>query len=107
MRPPWIREVRALLGFTRVESNADFAEATVIVDGRLTKLSRESPKWLPAFLAAMALAPANQSGLFFVMWKLAFSGYFRPPLCGGPSDAEERFRQSDRTRYDLACSSPI
>ena len=43
-----IREVRALLGFTRVESNADFAEATVIVDGRLTKLSRESPKWLPA-----------------------------------------------------------
>jgi hypothetical protein len=48
MRPLWIREVRALLGFTRVESNADFAEATVIVDGRLTKLSRESPKWLPA-----------------------------------------------------------
>ena len=43
-----IREVRALLGFTRVESNADFAEATLIVDGRLTKLSREGPKWLPA-----------------------------------------------------------
>jgi hypothetical protein len=43
-----IREVRALLGFTRVESNADFAEATVVVDGRLTRLSRESPKWLPA-----------------------------------------------------------
>ena len=43
-----IREVRALLGFTRVESNADFAEATLIVDGRLTKLSRQSPKWLPA-----------------------------------------------------------
>lgn len=43
-----IREVRALLGFTRVESNADFAEATIVVDGRLTKLSRESPKWLPA-----------------------------------------------------------
>jgi hypothetical protein len=41
-------EVQALLGFTRVESNADFAEATIIVDGRLTKLSRESPKWLPA-----------------------------------------------------------
>jgi PLD-like domain/Domain of unknown function (DUF1998) len=43
-----IREVRALLGFTRVESNADFAEATVVADGRLTKLTRESPKWLPA-----------------------------------------------------------
>ncbi len=43
-----IREVRALLGFTRIESNADFAEATVLKDGRITKLSRESPRWLPA-----------------------------------------------------------
>jgi MrfA Zn-binding domain len=43
-----IREVRALLGFTRVESNADFAEATILVDGRLTRLSRESSRWLPA-----------------------------------------------------------
>ena len=43
-----LREVRALLGFTRIESNADFAEATVLKDGRLTNLSRASPKWLPA-----------------------------------------------------------
>jgi hypothetical protein len=43
-----IREVRALLGFTRIESNADFAEATIVKDGRLTKLCRESPRWLPA-----------------------------------------------------------
>jgi hypothetical protein len=43
-----IREVRALLGFTRIESNADFIEATVLNDGRLTRLCRESPKWLPA-----------------------------------------------------------
>ncbi|MCG9094227.1 DUF1998 domain-containing protein [Laribacter hongkongensis] len=43
-----IREVRALLGFTRIESNADFAEATTLKDGRLTKLTRETPKWLPA-----------------------------------------------------------
>ncbi|WP_434130690.1 DrmB family protein [Methylocaldum sp. GT1BB] len=43
-----IREVRALLGFTRIESNADFAEATAINDGRLTRLCRESPRWLPA-----------------------------------------------------------
>ena len=43
-----IREVRTLLGFTRIESNADFAEATVIADGRLTRLTRESPHWLPA-----------------------------------------------------------
>jgi len=43
-----IREVRALLGFTRIESNADFAEATSLKDGRLTPLWRESPTWLPA-----------------------------------------------------------
>ena len=43
-----IREVRALLGFTRIESNADFTEATVLKDGRLARLSRESPRWLPA-----------------------------------------------------------
>ena len=43
-----IREVRTLLGFTRIESNADFAEATLIEDGRLTRLCRDSPRWLPA-----------------------------------------------------------
>lgn len=43
-----IREVRALLGFTRIESNADFAEATLLKDGRLTKLCAASPTWLPA-----------------------------------------------------------
>jgi hypothetical protein len=43
-----IREVRALVGFNRIESNADFAEATMVKDGRLTKLCRESAKWLPA-----------------------------------------------------------
>lgn len=43
-----IREVRALLGFTRIESNSDFAEATSLKDGRLTRLTRESPTWLPA-----------------------------------------------------------
>lgn len=43
-----IREVRALLGFTRIESNSDFAEATILRDGRLTRLCRDTPKWLPA-----------------------------------------------------------
>jgi Domain of unknown function (DUF1998) len=43
-----IREVRALLGFTRIESNSDFAEASVVLDDRMTALRRESPAWLPA-----------------------------------------------------------
>jgi hypothetical protein len=43
-----IREVRALLGFTRIESNSDFTEATIVQDGRMTRLSRESATWFPA-----------------------------------------------------------
>ncbi len=43
-----IREVRALMGFTRIESNADFAEATLLGQARLTPLTRHSPQWLPA-----------------------------------------------------------
>lgn len=43
-----IREVRALLGFTRIESNADFAEATTLEESRMTKLCRATPHWLPA-----------------------------------------------------------
>ena len=43
-----IREVRALLGFTRIESNGDFAEAEMSDERRRTPLSRQSPTWLPA-----------------------------------------------------------
>jgi hypothetical protein len=43
-----LREVRALLGFTRIESTGDFAEATQADDDRRTSLCRQSPTWLPA-----------------------------------------------------------
>ena len=43
-----IREVRALLGFNRIESNGDFADVTTATDGRRTPLSRSDPTWLPA-----------------------------------------------------------
>jgi hypothetical protein len=42
-----IREVRALLGFNRVESNGDFTDATMLADERRTPLSRGDPHWLP------------------------------------------------------------
>ena len=42
-----IREVRALMGFTRIESKGDFVDAAYQKDERLTPLSRESPAWLP------------------------------------------------------------
>ena len=43
-----LREVRALLAFTRIESKGDFADAAYVDDGRETPLSRQSPIWLPA-----------------------------------------------------------
>lgn len=43
-----MREVRALLGFTRIESTGDFKEATQSDDDRRTSLCRQSPTWLPA-----------------------------------------------------------
>lgn len=43
-----LREVRALLAFTRIESKGDFADAAYIDDGRQTPLCRQDPTWLPA-----------------------------------------------------------
>jgi hypothetical protein len=42
-----LREVRALLAFTRIESKGDFVDAAYVDDGRETKLSRQSATWLP------------------------------------------------------------
>ena len=43
-----VREVRALFGFTRIESKGDFVDAAVVDDRRETRLCRNSPTWLPA-----------------------------------------------------------
>jgi Domain of unknown function (DUF1998) len=43
-----VREVRALLGYTRLESNSDFAEITALEDARISPISRTPPTWLPA-----------------------------------------------------------
>jgi MrfA Zn-binding domain len=43
-----LREVRALLAFTRIESRGDFADGDNANDDRQTPLSRQSPSWLPA-----------------------------------------------------------
>lgn len=42
-----LREVRALLAFTRIESKGDFADVDYIDDDRQTALSREPSSWLP------------------------------------------------------------
>lgn len=43
-----LREVRALFGFTRIESNSDFADVIPPEDDRTTSITRGSPRWFPA-----------------------------------------------------------
>jgi hypothetical protein len=43
-----LREVRALVAFTRIESKGDFTDAAYSEDDRQTSLSRQPPTWLPA-----------------------------------------------------------
>lgn len=43
-----IREVRALMGFTRIESTGDFSDAKASADDRRTPLCRQAPTWIPA-----------------------------------------------------------
>lgn len=42
-----IREVRALLGFTRIESKGDFTDPAPEGDERETRLCRQAPTWVP------------------------------------------------------------
>lgn len=43
-----LREVRALVGFTRIESPGDLSDMVDIDSIALTQLSRDSPRWVPA-----------------------------------------------------------
>jgi hypothetical protein len=43
-----LREVRALVGFNRIESRGDFTEADAEIDERRSPLSRGPEKWVPA-----------------------------------------------------------
>jgi hypothetical protein len=43
-----VREVRALIGFTRIESPGDFGDEAWVAPDRRAPLSRTPPQWLPA-----------------------------------------------------------
>ncbi|BAU14387.1 hypothetical protein LEP3755_49340 [Leptolyngbya sp. NIES-3755] len=43
-----LREVRALVGFSRIESPGDFAETGELPEDYWAPLSRQEPKWVPA-----------------------------------------------------------
>jgi hypothetical protein len=43
-----LREVRALIGFTRIQSPGDFSDTGDVPDDFKASLSRQNPKWVPA-----------------------------------------------------------
>ncbi|HVB25617.1 MAG TPA: DUF1998 domain-containing protein [Ktedonobacteraceae bacterium] len=43
-----LREVRALTGFTRIESLSDYAEEEALPKDHIMPLSRHAPRWIPA-----------------------------------------------------------
>jgi hypothetical protein len=43
-----LREVSALIGFTRIESPADFEENQAVLEEHWAQLSRTPPRWVPA-----------------------------------------------------------
>src|SRR5262249_45764166 len=92
-----IREVRALLGFTRIESNADFAEATQLKDGRLTPLRRESATWLPA-------SEVRGEGIFLRLREGAVSAWESKPEVRA---VERAFLDSHKAWRTLRKLSPV
>ena len=67
-----LREVRALLAFTRIESKGDFADAAYVDDGRQTPLSRQSPTWLPA-------SEVRGEGIFLRLKEAALQSWEQKP----------------------------
>jgi hypothetical protein len=91
-----IREVRALLGFTRIESNADFAEPTTLHDGRLTRICREAPTWLPA-------AEVRGEGIFIrIREKVLHEWQARPEV----QKLQQEFLESHKAWRDMRKVKP-
>ena len=76
-----VREVRALLAFTRIESKGDFTDADYEDDGRQTALSRQSPTWLPA-------SEVRGEGIFLRLNETALQAWEQKP---GTKKLEQEF----------------
>jgi hypothetical protein len=67
-----LREVRSLLGFTRIESAGDFADVSEIPEDRRAPLSRRPPRWLPA-------SEVRGEGIFLQFNEVAVARWCRDP----------------------------
>jgi hypothetical protein len=67
-----LREVRALIGFTRIESPGDFGEEAYVAPDRRAPLSRTPPLWVPA-------TEVRGEGLFLQLRETAVREWLRHP----------------------------
>lgn len=68
-----LREVRALVGFTRIESPGDFAETNELPEDYKAPLTRQEPKWIPA-------TEVRGEGLFLQLRELTLSQWEALPV---------------------------
>ena len=67
-----LREVRALTGFTRIESLSDYAEDEMLPTDHIMRLSRQAPRWVPA-------AEVRGEGIFLQFREEALSAWLAHP----------------------------
>ena len=91
-----LREVRALLAFTRIESKGDFVDAAYIEDGRQTPLSRQSPTWLPA-------SEVRGEGIFLRLREDALQSWEQQP---GVRQLEQEFLVAHKAWRRMRKQSP-
>jgi hypothetical protein len=91
-----LREVRALLAFTRIESKGDFADAAYVEDERQTPLSRSSPTWLPA-------SEVRGEGIFLRLREAALQEWERRPAV---RQLEQEFLQAHKIWRRLRKQNP-
>ncbi|WP_017304006.1 DUF1998 domain-containing protein [Spirulina subsalsa] len=68
-----LREVRALMGFTRIQSPGDFSDTGDVPDDFKARLSRQPPKWVPAM-------EVRGEGIFIQFNETALQTWEQQPL---------------------------
>lgn len=81
-----LREVRALIGFTRIESPGDFGETLEVPEDRRMPISRAKPRWVPA-------SEVRGEGVFLEFDEEALSSWLRG---AGVLKKEPEFRVAHR-----------
>ncbi len=69
-----LREVRALIGFTRIEAPGDFSEMLEVPENRRAPISRKPPTWVPA-------AEVRGEGIFIQFREDALQKWLDDSLC--------------------------